>query len=291
MSSKMIGKLIFNDELLQKDMNTITQFPHLEEEYAEFGIGTWKNHSLWNDDGDYKNTQYTEYATMAKITELGKKLPYITSVIKENFDITHLKMVRARNLIDGFVVPHKDFVELDKNKAKFLRVFIPLENNKDAYHSDEYGVFQMQKGEVWRLDASIVHAAANFGTDSRVHICLDFQFEDPNAPFESIFLDQKTATAVVPPTVPERSIYDNLDFKLKELATRINKDNLLETLVDLSKLHFQYDVNIIDCYDWLLSVSEQAGSDEILNKTKSLKKYMIEERTLGERFTFQDYHA
>ncbi|WED43514.1 aspartyl/asparaginyl beta-hydroxylase domain-containing protein [Legionella cardiaca] len=182
MTSKILGKLSFNDELLQNDLNTIAQFPELNEEYDEFGIGYWKNHSLWNECGDFTNTQYRDYITPIKITELGKKLPYITRMVEENFDLTHLKMVRARNLINGFVIPHKDFVELKQRKTHYLRVFIPLENNSDSYHSDEKSVFQMQKGEVWRLDASIVHAAANFGTDSRVHICLDFQFPEERVP-------------------------------------------------------------------------------------------------------------
>ena len=258
MSSEMIGKITFNDELLQNDLKIIAQFPTLEEEYAEFGIGSWKNHSLWNSDGDFKNTQYSDYSSLAKITQLGEMLPYITHMIKENFDVTDIKMVRVRNLVNGFVIPHKDFVELNQNKKKYLRVFIPLENNKNAYHSDEESVFQMQKGEVWKLDASIVHAAANFSVDSRVNLCLDFQFTKNTAP-EAIFLDKSIATGVVAPTLPARKNFSNFDLNLKlnNLAANLNKNNLLNTLVDLSKIHFEYDVSIVDCYDWLLFVAEK----------------------------------
>lgn len=284
----MIGKLEFDNECLTKDLETIAKFPVLMEEYEEFGTGTWKNHSLWNNDGDFNNTQYQDFATPALITELGQQLPYINQLILDNFDTTYLKMVRARNLINGFVVPHKDFVELERAKNHYLRVFIPLENNSDAYHSDEASVFQMQKGEIWRLDASIVHAAANFGQDSRVHLCLDFQLPEALNSFSSIYLDEKLADAKVAPTVPKREAYMGLEEKLDNLAKSINTDTLLDTLVELSKLHFQYDVSIIDCYDWLLSVAEKSGNADVIRKCKQLKTYMIEKRVFGERFSYQD---
>lgn len=288
MPSQMIGKLVFNDEFLSRDLATIAKFPVLVEEYEEFGTGTWKNHSLWNNDGNFKNTQYQDFSTPALMTELGEQLPYINQLIHDHFDTTYLKMVRARNLINGFVVPHKDFVELERANNHYLRVFIPLENNADAYHSDEASVFQMQKGEIWRLDASIVHAAANFGQDSRVHLCLDFQLPEALSSFSSIYLDQKLAEAIVTPTVPKREAYVGLEEKLNHLAMNINKETLLETLVELSKLHFQYDVSITECYDWLLSVAEKSGNPDVIRKCKQLKTYMIEKRVFGERFSYQE---
>ena len=246
MPSKMIGKLSLNNELLQKDLEVVDKFPVIEEEYTEFGVGIWKNHSLWNESGDFKNTQYRDYNTPIKLTELGRKLPYINSLITENFDTTNLKMVRGRNLINGLVIPHKDFVELSKPKECYLRIFIPLENNQNAYHSDENSVFQMQKAEVWRLDASIIHAAANFGTDNRLHLCLDFQF-DKAIPYGSVFLDQKIPASVVAPTMPIRNKITDLDLKLEQLSNSINTTNLLEVVAELSKLHFKYDVSIADC--------------------------------------------
>lgn len=288
MPSQMIGKLILNNEFLARDLATIASFPTLIEEYKEFGTGTWKNHSLWNNDGDFKNTQYQDFATPALVTELGKQLPYINQLIFDHFDTSYLKMVRARNLINGFVVPHKDFVELERAKNHYLRVFIPLENNVDAYHSDEESVFQMQKGEIWRLDASIVHAAANFGHDSRVHLCLDFQLPEASSPFASIYLDQKLADTKVAPTFPQRESYAGLEEKLNYLAKNIKKDTVLDTLVELSKIHFQFDVSIKDCYDWLLAVAEKSGSFAIVNKCKQLKTYMTENRVFGERFSYQD---
>ncbi|RSD25948.1 aspartyl/asparaginyl beta-hydroxylase domain-containing protein, partial [Vibrio pectenicida] len=126
------------------------------------------------DNGDYRNTQYKDNPNSAKLTELGEKTDYINSVIRKYFDVDNLKMVRTRNLVNGQVVPHKDFIELDDNKGKYIRILIPLETSLTSYHSDEhYGVFRMRKGDIWQLDASVVHAAYNFGNGNRVILCLD----------------------------------------------------------------------------------------------------------------------
>lgn len=53
---------------------------------------------------------YRDYDSAIKQTEYGKKLGYIDELIKKNFVFSNLKMVRTRNLIDGMVIPHKDFV-------------------------------------------------------------------------------------------------------------------------------------------------------------------------------------
>lgn len=97
----------------------------------------------------------------------------------------------------------------------------------------------MQKGEIWQLDASIVHAATNFHTDTRVQICLDFQFSEAVPPDESIYLDPNTAKDLAKLTIPVRQNFDNLDMKLDELAKSINNNNRYEALVDLSRLHLK----------------------------------------------------
>lgn len=286
MPSKIIGKLLMDDQLVKKELETIAQFPLLEEEYPEFGVGTWKNHSLWNKSGDYRDMLVQDYSTPVKITELGEKLPYINEIIHKTFDITHLKMVRARNLVNGLVFPHRDFIELN-NDHHYLRVFIPLENNPDAYHSDEEMVFQMQKGEIWRLDAALIHAAANLSTNSRVHICLDFKFIGNCPPIESIFLNPETTDHCAIPTVPFRKKLLDLNEKLNQLASDISNVDLVNTLYELTKLHFQYDVKVGSCYDWLITAAEKSGLKNILDKCKELKKFMIVKRELGESFAFK----
>ena len=286
MSSMIIGRLDLNEEKLRKDLETVTNFPVLKEEYSEFGVGTWKNDTLWNENGNFRDTQYRDYATPGMVTERGLLLPYIQEMIGANFHVNHLKMVRTRNLIDGLIVPHKDFVELNKPKNFYLRIFIPLEDNANSYHSDESGVFRMRKGEIWILDASIVHAAANFSNESRIFLCLDFQFDEKTHP-SSIFLDQRAYNEKIKPAMAKREPVRDINKHLGRFYATINEKNFKEITVDLAKLHFQYEVSVSDCYNWLADIAQHNGKKELVDKALALKEYMIENRRLGQRFPLE----
>lgn len=287
MSSRIIGKLDISNKAIANDLITINTFPIIEEEYSEFGTGIWKNNSLFNENGEFTDTQYRNYLTKGKKTELLTRVPYINNLIETNFDITYLKMVRTRNLINGIILPHKDFVEFNKTKSYYLRIFIPLEDNVNAYHSDEHAVFRMQKGEVWILNAAIIHAAANFSTASRIFLCLDFQFPKTLDPSE-IFLDKSIYNLNIKPLIPARKPLDSNYLKetIERLAAEINRDNFKDVIIELSKIHFFYQANVSQCYDWLIQVSEKSGIKEIINQTLLLKEYMIIKRKLGQRFLF-----
>lgn len=65
-NTQLLGKIKFNNTKLKADLETIKNFPVFDEEYSEFNSGTWINNSLWNDDGNYKNTQYKDYSEPVK---------------------------------------------------------------------------------------------------------------------------------------------------------------------------------------------------------------------------------
>lgn len=285
MNSKIIGRLYILNEEISKDLATINNFPIIEEEYSEFGTGIWKNNSLFNENGDFTDTQYRDYFSKGKKTELLTRIPYIDNLIEKNFDTTYLKMVRTRNLIDGIILPHKDFVELNATKNNYLRIFIPLEDNLNSYHSDEHSVFRMQKGEVWVLNAAITHAAVNFSTESRIFLCLDFQFPKPVEPSE-IFFDKSIYNPDIKPFTPNRKTLNSayLNTKIEEFSALISMTNFKDILVELSKIHFHYQANVSQCYDWLIQIAEKSGIKEIINKTFLLKEYMVTNRTLRQRF-------
>lgn len=133
--TRLLGRINFNHDKLRKELEIISKFPVFDEEYSEFNTGIWVNNSLWNDDGDYKNTQYKDYREPAILTELGKQTSYLNEIINKYFMSDNIKMVRTRNLINGQVIPHKDFIELGNNKEKYIRIFIPLETNLTSYHN------------------------------------------------------------------------------------------------------------------------------------------------------------
>lgn len=290
MASYIIGKLNLNEELLKKDLATIANFPVIPEEYDEFSSGYWMNNSLWNASNDKNDTMYRDFDHAAQQTEYGKQLPYINSLLEEYFTFDNLKMVRTRNLVDAMVIPHRDFVEFSHSTKQRFRVFLALEDNENTFHSDEEAVFRIRKGEIWFLDAAIGHAAANFSKDSRVFLCLDYVFDCDFDPSD-IFKDKKTYNRDLERFIVQR---DKLDETFEEelitsLSKVISRINFRDVVFFLSKIHFEKDIPVAKCYDWLDQIAERSGDQAIIQKAKHLREYIIEHRNLGERFSMDNW--
>lgn len=200
-------------------------------------------------------------------------------------------MVRARSLIDGMVIPHRDFVELDRSKHYF-RVFVPLETNEEAFHSDESGVFQMQIGEVWFLDAAINHAAINFGSKSRMFLCLDYiftkEFQHTDILLSTAKFEEPRAEYLITRTPLGDKQRDEI---IRGASTIINRRTFKDLVFALSKYHFIYDVEVAECYDWIVRAAELDGDQEVIQKATLLRKYLIEKRDMGERYIINDWAA
>ncbi|MGG0079139.1 Putative pipecolic acid hydroxylase [Bacillus cereus] len=290
MASYIIGKIDLNEELLNKDLQTIANFPVIPEEYDEFSTGYWMNNSLWNASNDKADTMYRDFDHAAQQTEYGKQLPYINQILEDYFAFDNLKMVRTRNLIDAMVIPHRDFVEFKDNTKRRFRVFLALEDNTKAFHSDEEAVFRIRKGEIWFLAAAIGHAAANFSKDSRVFLCLDYVFNEDFLPSD-IFKDKETYNPDLDRFIVQREKLDS-NFE-KELISSLSKVMTRITFRDivffLSKIHFEKDIPVAQCYDCLDEIAEKSGDQAIVNKAKHLREYIIEHRDLGERFSMDNW--
>jgi hypothetical protein len=242
MSSFILGKLPIDDDRLTRDLTTVRSFPHIREAYDEFSTGFWQNDSLWNASGDAADTMYRNFDGPAKTTQLGRQLPYLDELVRQHFRSDYIKMVRTRNLVDAMVIPHKDFVEIEACARRCLRVFVALEQVDQAFHSDESGVFNFRKGEIWNLDASIVHVAANFSSQSRIHLCLDFIFPGP---FElrDIFNDPRVYDRSLTPAVVRRQPRtEQLEKSVRALSRVMDRHTFRDIVFLLSKLHFRIDV-------------------------------------------------
>jgi hypothetical protein len=288
MPSKILGNISLDTYNLNPDINYLNSITKLPEEYDEFGQGYWKNLSLYNATGNCDDTQYRN-TKQCKPTEYVRNCVQIQRFLLENFKLDNLKMVRARSLVDGLVIPHRDFVELDKS-ITYFRIFVPLENNHDSYHSDEAGVFQMKSGEVWFLDAGINHAAVNFGGHSRMFLCLDFMFEGPFEESE-IFSDNARLTAARAKFhIDRKPLMDEERSDIIRASAQILSRHTFKDLVfALSKYHFSYDTPVSSCYDWMISAAMLTRDQKIIDKATSLRRYLIDQRAMGERFTINDW--
>lgn len=290
MASQILGTINTQNYNFSADIEQLNAITKTPEEYDEFGQGYWKNLSLYNASGEANDTQYRNTDRCIP-TEYAKRCPMIQRFISDNFRFNHLKMIRARNLVDGMVIPHRDFVELDKS-ITYFRVFIALEHNKESFHSDDCGVFQMMPGEAWFLDAGINHAAINFGNKSRMFLCLDFMFEGDFNPAD-IFADKDSL-------LPSRKKF-HIDRKPLESDEALNIITSTSALLDrhtfkdlvftLSKFHFTYNISVACCYDWIVSAAEMAKNPEVARKARSLRRYLIEQRAMGERYVINDWNA
>jgi hypothetical protein len=288
MSSHIIGAINMNGYNFTSDLAYLNSITKLSEEYDEFAQGYWKNLSLFNSSGRKDDSQYKN-CTISSPTEYMAHCPNIMRMLNDNFDLSNVKMVRARNLIEGMVIPHCDFVELNSN-VTYFRVFVPIEYNADSFHSDEQGVFQMQPGEVWFLDAAISHSAINFSNKSRMFICLDFVFD-------KIFKEADIFHSSADISKENRNIHIDRPDMPKEksneiialIARKISKENFKAYLFEYSRYHFKHNVSVTACYDWLIQGATLAKNQEILEKSKALKKYLTEHREMGERFTIESW--
>ncbi len=290
MASRILGQIDISGYNLAKDVNLLNSITKLPEEYDEFGQGYWKNLSIYNASGRADDSQYRKSDECFR-TEYAAKCPEIRRLVEDNFKFKNLKMVRARSLVDGMVIPHRDFVELEKT-ITYFRVFVALETNNESFHSDEFGVFQMKAGEVWFLDAGINHAAVNFGGSSRMFLCLDFMLQG-KLNTNNIFEECVSTTSYRKSFYVDRKPLGEceIDNIINSTAGILNRYTFKDIVFALSKYHFLYDIPVACCYDWIIASAELIGDKEIIRKAKSMQKYLIEKRDMGERYVINDWQV
>jgi hypothetical protein len=281
MSSHIIGHVDLPMAALRADIELLSSLNRLPEVYDEFSTGFYKNISLWNASGDGTDSRYRD-TDRAMITEFGRLVPDLEALLRSIFDFSHVTMVRARDLIDAMVLPHRDFIELDKEVASYYRVFLPLNDNPHAYHSDSAGVFRMKPGEVWFLDAKQVHAAANLSTLPRLFICLDFAFDDSRFHPSDIFVEKSNYRPGLRPYFLDRPhLPASFLEDLAHLRFACMPSALSELFVLLSKLHFSYESMPSEVFDWLEYVVGLSGDPSLIERVRLLRRHMIEHREFG----------
>src|SRR4051794_25274092 len=175
--SHRLGTVRIDQERLAADLAQVEHHSFVDS-YTEFVCGSWRTCMLWNPSGDSSDSLIRDYAGSPRPTEYGRKLGYIAQLMKDNFDLDKLRFARLTRLMpDTVVVPHRDYLELDKD---LVRIHVPLETDAGAYTSEEETIYRMGLGEVWFLDATKVHSIANFSKTNRTHLLLDFGGDDPH---------------------------------------------------------------------------------------------------------------
>ncbi|MER5491681.1 aspartyl/asparaginyl beta-hydroxylase domain-containing protein [Streptomyces sp. NPDC002454] len=289
MRSHILGQIELDDRRLAPDLAYLASVPRGEEGYDEFSNGYWKNIPLWNASGDARDDLYRDISSPAQLTEHGKQTGYLRELVERVFDTDRITMVRTRNLVDAVVIPHRDFVELERDAEQYFRVLMFLEPNSAALHSEDDTVLNMRPGEIWFLDAGAVHAAANFSADSRQMLCVDFAFDGPYEEAD-VFRDKSYHRPGAEPRIIERpQLPAERREAILKLGEVVDRANFKEFLFLLSKVHFRYDVPAEETYGWLRSIAESSGDDLLVRNATELRDYAIGARTLSERFSLSSW--
>lgn len=291
MASKtmIVGRIAFDTAALKSDLQVLSQLPVIKEQYDEFSAGTWINHSIYNRSGEWRDTRYSDYRHAAVKTQVGQQTPYLCRMIEETFDVENMRMARVRNLVDGIVIPHIDFLELSEDKDRYIRILLPLETCLDAYHAEEnFGVFRMRKGDIWILESQVPHWACNLGSDSRRILSIDFQYWDETQPhYSRIFKDPNFCKEVIRPTLLQRQALEpeDRDDYLRMLATQFQgRYDAEKLLVKLAQLQLRCDWPVSAIYDELVAVSRLTGDSELIAYCEDMRRFYIGSRVMDERF-------
>lgn len=288
-TTRLVGRFKFDNALLEKDLKVLSELPAIKEQYDEFGSGTWINQSLWNRTGEWTDTVFSDYDHPAVRTQVGAATPYLSKIVTDYFDVAHMTMARVRNLIDGLVIPHTDFLELSENKEQYVRILIPLETSIDSYHSEEnFGVFRMRKGDIWILESTVPHSAINLTSDSRRILSLDFRYAGvPNPHYSMIFKDRSIHDETVTPALVSRTELprEDLEDYLQLLSTRFNDtEDAEQILVKLSQIQLRFKSPVSDIYKNLTAVAKLTRRPDLVEHCEKMGKFYIGSRAMNERF-------
>jgi hypothetical protein len=234
-------------------------------EYNEYASGDWSTLALFNRDGVAGSSKSHEFSGKGRWTSNADKLPAIRSAIETVFDMEKLRSARVFSAGSaGMIRPHRDYTEFDRG---FTRLHLVLRTNEQAMNGEGVRAFHMGAGDIWYLDAREPHWAANFGLESRYHLCCDFPPDmEP----------QGCITGHVLPSVPVAELArppldDSISGLLRIAVQSVEREALPELLDIVDRLYVRYDCQYGTPYDVVLT--QLGARDEIIRAVIDRRSY------------------
>jgi L-proline cis-4-hydroxylase len=284
MRTHYVATVPLDSTRLAKELELSMAF-HWSDAYSDYVFGgAWKSCILWapgGDAGDGVVTNY-RYGEAPGFTEYGNQLPYLHELISTTTDLTRLNFVRLAMVSNSVIIPHRDLLELselDDDTRNAHRMHIPLATNDNCFFSEGNTVYQMREGEVWFLDAALIHSAASLSNEPRIHLMLDFV--NRPSPARLTTVDGATADAGIPPgrIVARPRLTDADRADLLRLADILTMDTFGEVFSIVIKKHYRYDGG--DDFVWHTMTMLARGSKDpaVLPHTLELLRYFTLERS------------
>jgi hypothetical protein len=277
MLSERLGYLELDEARVDEDLSTLLGFS-FDRAYQDYALGGWESCSLRNMSGDETDGRSHEYEGAARITSYGRAVPYLDHIATTHFSMEHCKAARIFVIRQGQLAPHRDYLEFGKG---FTRVHLVLRTNPLAFNSEQSVVYQMRVGEIWYVDGSPVHSAANFSEEPRIHFVFDF---DPEVPFEELTKGIQKSSLLAPIQLVERpELASEQRNAIHGLASTVDPDGLLlrHMIPFLARLHFFYDVSSRDTYGWLHEIAEGSGHEGAMREASAISQKFIGEAALA----------
>lgn len=245
-------------------------------EWDVFTFGGWSAHVLANGTGVDSDTAFRPHDDGLTLTDLGRQLPNIMSLVTTHFPVDRLQWVRIFSISDGIIGTHVDFLEFTEPGT---RLQVPLRTTEESLHSENDIVYHIRRGEVWKIHSTEPHAARSTADTARLSLCLDFA--DAERPIE--IRDD------VPATEPVR-IIDRPEPTEAELEKLIDADRNMTPATMRSdfrrfaEFHFERHAHAAAAFDWYLEAARRTGDAGMVAKAEAFRTYCIEKRAYGEAF-------
>ncbi|MFE1290928.1 putative nonproteinogenic amino acid hydroxylase [Streptomyces sp. NPDC058751] len=247
-------------------------------EYDTFTFGSWSSHVLANGSGADSDVAFRPHDGSLSLTELGKKLPNIMSLVTGHFPLDRLQWVRVFALREGIIAPHVDFLEWAKPGT---RLQVPLRTSEESLHSENDILYHIRRGEVWKIHSTDPHSARSTSGTARLSLCLDFA--DDGEPLEI----RGTVAATEPIRVVERP--EPADAELEELIASgagLTLETMRAGFRPFAELHFERHAHATAAFDWYVQAARRSGDEDVVAKAQAFRTYCIEKRGEGEAFVW-----
>jgi len=284
MRTQYVADTPLDDTRLAQDLEQANSFPWSEAHSDYVSGGAYKSCMLWTLGGHAGDGVVTKYdhRQAGAFTEFGNQLPYLRELIGSTVDLDRLNFARLAKVRSSVIIPHRDLLELgdlpdDTRNAH--RVHIPLVTNENCFFNEGNTVYRMRKGEIWFLDASVIHSVAVLSTEDRIHLMLDFV----NAPAAKplITVEGRGTEAGIPAdrTVERPALPDADRASLLRLGDVITMETVDEVFSIVIKKHYQYDGGDDFVWSTMIDIARASANPAVLRHIQDLHRYFTVERS------------
>lgn len=245
-------------------------------EYDALTFGHWSSHVLANGTGADSDVAFRPHTGSLTLTELGKQLPGIMSLVTEHFPLDRLQWVRVFSLRDGLIAPHVDFLEWSEAGT---RLQIPLRTSDESSHSENETVYRIRRGEVWKIHSTDPHSARSTASTARLSLCLDFSDAERPVAIRGDIPPSEPISVVERPEATEAELEELVDS-----GRGFSPATMRAEYRRFAEFHFERRTHASSTFDWYVAAARRTGDGDMVAKAEAFRTYCVEKRGDGETF-------